>query len=57
MKGQAEEGAIITNYMAKAGVPILAGCDGMISGYCLHDELAMFVREECLLWRRFKQRL
>jgi hypothetical protein len=43
MKGQAEEGAIFTNDMAKAGVPILAGCDGMISGYCLHDELAMFV--------------
>jgi imidazolonepropionase-like amidohydrolase len=43
MKGQAEEGAVFTNDMANAGVPILAGCDGMISGYCLHDELAMFV--------------
>jgi imidazolonepropionase-like amidohydrolase len=44
MKAQADEGAIITNDMAKAGVPILAGCDGMISGYCIHDELAMFVQ-------------
>jgi imidazolonepropionase-like amidohydrolase len=30
--------------MAKAGVRILAGCDGMIAGFCLHDELADMVR-------------
>jgi imidazolonepropionase-like amidohydrolase len=29
--------------MQKAGVPILAGCDGMIAGFCLHDELAVMV--------------
>jgi imidazolonepropionase-like amidohydrolase len=44
MKAQADEAAIFTNDMAKVGVPILAGCDGMISGYCVHDELAMFVQ-------------
>jgi imidazolonepropionase-like amidohydrolase len=30
--------------MAKAGVGILAGCDGMIAGFCVHDELAAMVR-------------
>ena len=30
--------------MAKAGVGILAGCDTMIAGFCVHDELAVMVR-------------
>ena len=29
--------------MAKAGVGILAGCDSMIAGFCVHDELAAMV--------------
>jgi imidazolonepropionase-like amidohydrolase len=33
----------MTGDMAKAGVPILAGCDLLIAGFCLHDELAAFV--------------
>jgi Amidohydrolase family len=44
MKAQAEEAAVVTSDMARAGVPILAGCDGMIAGHCLHAELAMMVR-------------
>ena len=30
--------------MARVGVGILAGCDGMIAGFCLHDELVAMVR-------------
>ena len=30
--------------MAKAGVGILAGCDTMIAGFCVHDELEAMVR-------------
>jgi imidazolonepropionase-like amidohydrolase len=30
--------------MHAAGVPFLAGCDGMVPGFCLHDELARLVR-------------
>jgi imidazolonepropionase-like amidohydrolase len=37
-------GAIVTKDMASAGVPILAGCDSMIAGFCVHDELAAMVR-------------
>jgi imidazolonepropionase-like amidohydrolase len=29
--------------MAKAGVGILAGCDALIAGFCVHDELAAMV--------------
>jgi imidazolonepropionase-like amidohydrolase len=29
--------------MANAGVGILAGCDGMIAGFCVHDELSAMV--------------
>jgi alpha-D-ribose 1-methylphosphonate 5-triphosphate diphosphatase PhnM len=44
MRTRAEVGAHVTSDMAKAGVLILAGCDGMIAGFCLHDELAAMVR-------------
>jgi len=44
MRATAEVAAVVTSDMAKAGVPILAGCDGMIAGFCLHDELAAMVR-------------
>jgi imidazolonepropionase-like amidohydrolase len=30
--------------MQKAGVGILAGCDAMIGGFCLHDELMLMVK-------------
>jgi hypothetical protein len=43
MRAQAKVAAQVVNDMQKAGVPILAGCDGMIAGYCLHDELAVMV--------------
>jgi hypothetical protein len=36
--------AAMTSDMAKAGVGILAGCDAVIPGFCLHDELAAMVR-------------
>jgi hypothetical protein len=44
MRTRSEVGARVTGDMAKAGVRILAGCDGMIAGFCLHDELADMVR-------------
>lgn len=44
LKGLAEVGAVVTADMAKAGVGILAGCDMMIAGFCVHDELAAMVR-------------
>lgn len=40
----AEVGAVVTSDMAKAGVGILAGCDGLVAGFCVHDELATMVR-------------
>ena len=33
-----------TTDMAKAGVQILTGCDGMIAGSCVQEELEAFVR-------------
>jgi len=44
MRARAEVGANVTSDMAKAGVGILAGCDGMIAGFCVHDELMAMVR-------------
>jgi imidazolonepropionase-like amidohydrolase len=44
LKANAEVGAAVTRDMANAGVGILAGCDGMIAGFCVHDELAAMVR-------------
>jgi len=35
---------VVTEDMATAGVGILAGCDGMIAGFCVHDELAAMVQ-------------
>jgi imidazolonepropionase-like amidohydrolase len=43
-RARAEVGARVTTDMAKAGVGILAGCDAMIAGFCVHDELAAMVR-------------
>jgi len=44
MRAKAETGALVTKDMAQIGVPILAGCDSMIAGFCVHDELAALVR-------------
>ena len=34
----------VASDMQKAGVGILAGCDGMVAGFCLHDELTLMVK-------------
>jgi hypothetical protein len=44
MRAAAETGAVVTSDMAKAGIPILTGCDTMIAGFCVHDELEAMVR-------------
>ncbi|MBA2259481.1 MAG: amidohydrolase family protein [Acidobacteria bacterium] len=44
MRAVADVAAVVTKDMAKAGVGILAGCDTMIAGFCVHDELAAMVR-------------
>jgi imidazolonepropionase-like amidohydrolase len=36
--------AVAVSDMQKAGVGILAGCDAMIGGFCLHDELMLMVK-------------
>jgi Amidohydrolase family len=43
-KRRAEVAAVVTSDMAHAGVGILAGCDTMIAGFCVHDEIAAMVR-------------
>jgi hypothetical protein len=43
LKANAEVAAVVTKDMANAGVGILAGCDSMIAGFCVHDELAAMV--------------
>ena len=40
----ADGAAVSVADMQKAGVGILAGCDAMIAGFCLHDELALMVK-------------
>ena len=44
IKGLAETAKVVTRDMAAAGVGILAGCDALIAGFCVHDELATMVR-------------
>jgi imidazolonepropionase-like amidohydrolase len=36
--------AVAVSDMQKAGVGILAGCDALIAGFCLHDELMLMVK-------------
>lgn len=43
LKAQAQIAKVVTTDMAKAGVGILAGCDALIAGFCIHDELALMV--------------
>lgn len=40
----ADAAAMVVADMQKAGVGILAGCDAMIAGFCLHDELTLMVK-------------
>ena len=43
LKDLAEVARVVTRDMAAAGVGILAGCDAMIAGFCVHDELVAMV--------------
>lgn len=43
-KATASVAAVVTKDMANAGVVTLTGCDTMIAGFCVHDELAAMVR-------------
>ena len=43
-KAAAQTGAVVTKDMANAGVGVLAGCDMMVAGFCVHDELEFMVR-------------
>jgi hypothetical protein len=43
-KRLAEVAMVVTRDMASAGVGILAGCDALIAGFCVHDELVAMVR-------------
>ncbi len=43
LKNLAEVAKVVTRDMAAAGVGILAGCDAMIAGFCVHDELVLMV--------------
>ena len=44
MVAASETAAMAVSDMQKAGVGILAGCDGMVAGFCLHDELTLMVK-------------
>jgi hypothetical protein len=44
LKRLAEVAMVATRDMASAGVGILAGCDALIPGFCVQDELAAMVR-------------
>lgn len=44
LKDLAEVAKVVTRDMAAAGVGLLAGCDAMIAGFCVHDELATMAR-------------
>jgi imidazolonepropionase-like amidohydrolase len=44
LKRLAEVAMVVTRDMSVAGVGILAGCDALIAGFCVHDELMAMVR-------------
>jgi imidazolonepropionase-like amidohydrolase len=44
MRSTADVAAVVTKDLSASGVGILAGCDEMIAGFCVHDELALMVR-------------
>jgi imidazolonepropionase-like amidohydrolase len=43
LRKTAATGGVVVSDMAKAGVGILAGCDSMIAGFCVHHEIAAMV--------------
>ncbi len=43
LESLAQVAKVVTRDMAAAGVGILAGCDALIAGFCVHDELATMV--------------
>jgi imidazolonepropionase-like amidohydrolase len=44
LKAGAVVAGVVTKDMANLGVGILAGCDAMLAGFCVHDELVAMVR-------------
>jgi imidazolonepropionase-like amidohydrolase len=44
LRSNADVAAAVTKDLAERGVGILAGCDLMMPGFCVHDELALMVR-------------
>ena len=43
LKTQAETAKVVTRDLSSADVGMLAGCDALIAGFCVHDELAAMV--------------
>jgi hypothetical protein len=43
-KAGAVVAGVVTKDMANLGVGILAGCDAMLAGFCVHDQLVAMVR-------------
>jgi imidazolonepropionase-like amidohydrolase len=43
LRAASATGAAVTRAMYNLGVPILTGCDTMIAGFCVHDELELMV--------------
>jgi len=44
LQREATTWAAVTRDMERIGVGLLTGCDGLIAGFCVHDELAFMVR-------------
>jgi imidazolonepropionase-like amidohydrolase len=44
LRAAADVAAVVVSDMQKLGIGILAGCDGMVPGFCVQDELVLLVR-------------
>jgi hypothetical protein len=44
MRSHADVAAVVAKDLAASGIGILVGCDLMVPGFCVHDELALLVR-------------
>jgi imidazolonepropionase-like amidohydrolase len=44
LRAASETAGVAVSDMQRLGVGILAGCDGMVPGFCVHDELMLLVR-------------
>jgi imidazolonepropionase-like amidohydrolase len=44
LQAASDVAAVVLSDMEKLGVGILTGCDGMVPGFCVHDELALLVK-------------